>query len=81
MSTDRLCTRRDVPFELVEFNLSDATDDELMDLSRESGTGLSLDEMHRVRKYFEEKGRNPTRCNPWARLGASIAATRARRSS
>ncbi len=60
MSTDRLCTRRDVPFELVEFNLSDATDDELMDLSRESGTGLSLDEMHRVRKYFEEKGRNPT---------------------
>ncbi|MGQ9587867.1 MAG: phosphoribosylformylglycinamidine synthase subunit PurL [Thermoplasmata archaeon] len=60
MSTDRLYIRRDVPFELFEFNLSDATDEELVELSRESGTGLSLDEMHRVRKYFEERGRNPT---------------------
>jgi phosphoribosylformylglycinamidine synthase II len=60
MSTDRLYNRRDLPFELVDINLVDATDQELEDLSRESGTGLSLDEMHRVRDFFKEKGRNPT---------------------
>jgi phosphoribosylformylglycinamidine synthase len=60
MSTEKLYIRRGVPFELVEINMSAATDDQLMELSRESGTVLSLDEMHRVRKYFEERGRNPT---------------------
>jgi len=60
MSTDRLYTRRDVPFELVEIDLDSASDDELVELSKESGTGLSLDEMHRVREYFRSKGRRPT---------------------
>ncbi|MEM0342847.1 MAG: phosphoribosylformylglycinamidine synthase subunit PurL [Thermoplasmata archaeon] len=60
MSTDRLYVRRDVPFELVEIDLESASDDELMELSRESGTGLSLEEMHRVRDYFRSKGRRPT---------------------
>jgi phosphoribosylformylglycinamidine synthase len=60
MSTDRLYDRREVPFELVDINLRDATDPELQELSSESGTALSLDEMHRVRDFFREKGRNPT---------------------
>lgn len=60
MSTDRLYNRRDVPFELVDINLGDATDLELEELSRESGTALSLDEMHRIRDFFREKGRSPT---------------------
>lgn len=60
MSTDRLYNRRDVPFELVDINLGDATDPELQELSTESGTALSLDEMHRVRDFFREKGRSPT---------------------
>lgn len=50
----------DVPFGLVEIRLSEATDEELVELSRESGTGLSLEEMHRVREHFKMKGRDPT---------------------
>ncbi|HEX9908505.1 MAG TPA: phosphoribosylformylglycinamidine synthase subunit PurL [Thermoplasmata archaeon] len=60
MSTDRLYVRRDVPFELVEIDLASASDSELLELSKESGTGLSLEEMHRIEKFFEEKGRKPT---------------------
>ena len=60
MSADRLYVRQDVPFEFVEIKLSEATDPELKDISQESGTGLSVDEMHRVKDYFEAKGRNPT---------------------
>jgi phosphoribosylformylglycinamidine synthase II len=60
MSIDKLYIRRDVPFELVEIDLPSATDDQLMELSRDSGTGLSLDEMHRVREHFEQRGRIPT---------------------
>jgi len=60
MPLDRLYVRRDVPFELLDVRMDDADDEELLELSRESGTGLSLDEMHRVRKYFSEKGRNPS---------------------
>ena len=60
MSADRLYVRQDVPFEFVEIRLSEATDPELKDISQESGTGLSVDEMHRVKDYFEAKGRNPT---------------------
>ncbi len=60
MSTDRLYIRRKVPFELVDIDLEGASDDELQELSRESGTGLSLEEMHRVREHFKDRGRNPT---------------------
>lgn len=60
MSTDKLYIRREVPFELVDIDLESASDDELQELSKESGTGLSLEEMHRVREHFKDKGRNPT---------------------
>ncbi|OGS57025.1 MAG: phosphoribosylformylglycinamidine synthase II [Euryarchaeota archaeon RBG_19FT_COMBO_56_21] len=60
MSTDRLYTRRDVPFELVEIDLEDASDSDLMELSRESGTALSLEEIKRIRDFFKQKGRRPT---------------------
>jgi len=60
MSADKLYLHRDLPFELVELNLDDASDEQLEELSRESGTGLSLEEMHKVREHFREKGRNPT---------------------
>ena len=60
MSTDKLYIRRDVPFEHVEINLAGASDPELLDLSKESGTVLSLEEMRRVRDFFTSKGRNPT---------------------
>ena len=60
MSTDRLYMRRDLPFELVDVNLADASDEELKELSKESGTALSLDEMKRIRDHFIPRGRNPT---------------------
>ncbi len=60
MATDKLYIRRDVPFELVEIDLQAATDEQLIELSGESGTGLSLDEMKRVREHFRERERNPT---------------------
>ena len=60
MSTDKLYMRRDLPFELVEIDLDSATDVQLAELSKDSGTGLSLDEMYRIRDFFREKARNPT---------------------
>ena len=60
MSSTRLYAPQDTPFELNEIRLSKASDDELMEISRESGTGLSLDEMKRVRDHFDGMGRNPT---------------------
>jgi phosphoribosylformylglycinamidine (FGAM) synthase-like enzyme len=58
MSTDDLYIRRDVPFELVDIALASASDGQLLELSRESGTGL--EEMKRIADFFKEKGRNPT---------------------
>lgn len=60
MSTTDLYIRQDVPFELSEIRLSECTDEELMEVSRESGTGLSLEEMRAIRAHFEENGRHPT---------------------
>ncbi|MBN1677229.1 MAG: phosphoribosylformylglycinamidine synthase subunit PurL [Candidatus Thermoplasmatota archaeon] len=60
MSTERLYIPRGLPFELTDINLADANDDELKELSKESGTALSLDEMKRIRDFFSSKGRNPT---------------------
>jgi phosphoribosylformylglycinamidine synthase II len=60
MATDDLYIRRDVPFELVDIALASASDGQLLELSKESGTGLSLEEMKRIADFFKEKGRNPT---------------------
>lgn len=60
MSTDRLYIPRDVPFELAEIDLEHASDDQLKEISDESGTALALDEMRRIRDHFKDKGRNPT---------------------
>ena len=60
MSTDKLYIPRDVPFELAEIDLEHASDDQLKEISDESGTALALDEMRRIRDHFKDKGRNPT---------------------
>jgi phosphoribosylformylglycinamidine synthase II len=60
MSSDRLYVRRKVPFPLFDLVLSDASDEELQELSREAGIALSLEEMHRIREHFAGKGRDPT---------------------
>jgi phosphoribosylformylglycinamidine synthase II len=60
MSTDKLYIRREVPFELTEIDFEHATDEQLKELSDESGTALAVDEMRRIRDFFKERGRNPT---------------------
>jgi len=48
------------PFEIFEVKLREAKDRQLLQISSELGIGLNLDEMRKVQKYFNEKGRNPT---------------------
>ncbi len=43
-----------------EIGLKDADDEKLMQISREYGLALSIDEMKKVRDYFLGKKRNPT---------------------
>ncbi|MFW6375543.1 MAG: phosphoribosylformylglycinamidine synthase subunit PurL [Thermoplasmatota archaeon] len=52
--------KKDVPFELHEVNILEADDDDLQQISQESGIGLSIDEMRMVKDHFKELGRNPT---------------------
>ncbi len=49
----------DVPFELYEIDILNATDDELIAISEDLGLALNLDEMKKIKEYFKKKGRNP----------------------
>ena len=52
--------REDLPFDLFELDLSRADDSQLLQLSRELGLALNLEEMRECKRYFSERGRNPT---------------------
>ncbi len=52
--------KKDAPFELYEVVLEGAKDNELKSISDEMGLALSVEEMKKVRDYFEKLGRNPT---------------------
>ena len=58
--TASLYFRRKTPFLIFEINIFKATDQQLLEISRELGVGLNLQEMKAVREYFRNKGRNPT---------------------
>jgi phosphoribosylformylglycinamidine synthase II len=58
--TYSLYTRRNISFPLFEINTLKATDDRLLEISREMGIGLNLQEMKTVQEYFRKKNRNPT---------------------
>ncbi len=58
--TSSLYLRRKTPFPLYEINMLDASNEQLDEISRELGIGLSLQEMKTVRSLFNAKGRNPT---------------------
>jgi phosphoribosylformylglycinamidine synthase len=45
---------------MFEIELDKCSDEELIEISSETGTGLSLDEMKTVRDYFRKENRNPT---------------------
>jgi phosphoribosylformylglycinamidine synthase II len=47
-------------FNMLEFELSKATDPQLLEVSDELGLGLSLSEMKQVETYFHAQKRNPT---------------------
>ncbi len=60
MSLEGLYKTIEAPFPLSEILLDKANDEQLLSLSQESGTGLSLDEMKALVDYFGKLGRNPT---------------------
>ena len=47
-------------FERIEVNLADASDEDLLRISRENTLSLNLEEMHAARDYFAAQGRHPT---------------------
>jgi len=49
----------DVPFELYEIDILNASDDELLKISEDLGLALNLYEMKKIKEYFKKKGRNP----------------------
>ena len=49
-----------VPFSLFEVKVLGATDEQLLEMSRELGLALSLHEMKVVKEHFSRRGRNPT---------------------
>jgi len=55
-----LYLRKRTVFTLFEINVLEATDNQLLEVSRELGVGLNLQEMKAVQSYFRENGRNPT---------------------
>jgi phosphoribosylformylglycinamidine synthase len=55
-----LFVKKSVPFALYEVRLSKANDGELLEVSKEMGIGLSLEEMRCCRDYFAKLGRDPT---------------------
>lgn len=58
--TSNLYIRRETPFQLFEINILEAADPQLLEISRELGVGLNLQEMKSVQSYFRKKGRKPT---------------------
>ncbi len=51
---------RELGFELFDVDILSATDGDLEKISDDMGLALNLDEMRRIKSYFDSKGRNPT---------------------
>jgi len=58
--TAYLYKKRNVPFELIEANLLEVNDEQMLQISKETGIILNPEEMRRVKEYFSKLGRNPT---------------------
>jgi len=52
--------RKKLPFELLEINLLHANEKQLLQISRELGLALNLEEMKACKRYFSKRRRNPT---------------------
>ncbi|MEM1556289.1 MAG: phosphoribosylformylglycinamidine synthase subunit PurL [Candidatus Bathyarchaeia archaeon] len=55
-----LYIKRDMPFDLYEINILEASDNDLIKISEEMGLALNLEEMKAIKAYFSHKGRNPS---------------------
>ncbi|MCK4757295.1 MAG: phosphoribosylformylglycinamidine synthase subunit PurL [Thermoplasmata archaeon] len=60
MKSAHLYKKLEASFPFFEVTLDKASDDDLLALGEESGTGLSLDELKRIKSYFAGLGRNPS---------------------
>jgi len=60
MDIGRLFKKKKLPFEVYEVDLFSANDRELLEISKQMGLALSIDEMEMIRDYFKKKGRLPT---------------------
>ena len=58
--TGSLYTRRNTRFPLFEVNILEANEQQLLEISREMGIGLNLQEMKAVQGHFRKRKRNPT---------------------
>jgi len=58
--TADLFVRMKVPFSLFEGKVLGASDEQLLEMSRELGLALSLHEMKVIKEHFSRRGRNPT---------------------
>jgi phosphoribosylformylglycinamidine synthase len=58
--TADLFVRMKTPFSLFEVRVLGASDEQLLEMSRELGLALSLHEMKVVKEHFSRRGRNPT---------------------
>jgi phosphoribosylformylglycinamidine synthase len=58
--TEGLYKRRKTPFSLFEARVLEANDEQLLEISRELGIVLNLQEMKKVKEYFAKEGQNPT---------------------
>ncbi len=55
-----LYVKKNVPFELYEIRLTRASNEQLLQVSKELGLALNLKEMKAIQKYFSTKKVNPT---------------------
>ncbi|MDG6220568.1 MAG: phosphoribosylformylglycinamidine synthase II, partial [Candidatus Thermoplasmatota archaeon] len=60
MTVEHLYKKVDVPFPLHHVLVRSASDEELMELSRDGGVALSLEEMRSMKEYFQGLERDPT---------------------
>ncbi len=56
----QLYIKKDLPFEVYEINLIEASDEDLIKISEEMGLALNFEEMKVIKIYFLRKRRNPT---------------------
>ncbi len=52
--------KKNVPSELTEIDILNASDGDLQKISQKLCLSLNLEEMHKIREYFAKKQRNPT---------------------